>query len=68
MPPFSLSDDELDQVMNLAQAVPVEQRDAFLQSVAEAVGKYPEGSRGPGLIRREAYAPCSAIPSTRRSR
>jgi hypothetical protein len=47
MSPFSLSDDELDQVMSLAAAVPVEHRDAFLQSIADALGKYPEDSRGP---------------------
>jgi hypothetical protein len=54
MPPFSLSDDELDQVMSLAQAVPVEQRDGFLQAVADALSQYPECARGPGLIHREA--------------
>jgi hypothetical protein len=54
MSPFSLSDDELDQVMSLAQAVPVEQRDGFLQAVAGALAQYPERARGPGLIHREA--------------
>jgi hypothetical protein len=52
----TLSDDELDQVMSLAAAVPVEHRDAFLQSVADALSPYPESSRGPGLIHREARA------------
>jgi hypothetical protein len=54
MPPFSLSDAELDQVMSLAQAVPVEQRDGFLKAVADALSQYPECARGPGLIHREA--------------
>jgi hypothetical protein len=30
MSPFSLSDDELPEIMNLAEAVPVDHRDAFL--------------------------------------
>jgi hypothetical protein len=52
MSPFSLSDDELSELMHLAEAVPVEHRDAFLQSVVDAISKYPEV--GVGLIHREA--------------
>ena len=40
--------------MSLATAVPVEHRDVFLQAVADAISKYPEGGRGPGLMHREA--------------
>jgi hypothetical protein len=40
--------------MTLAAAVPVEHRDAFLRATAEALSKYPEGGRGPGLVHREA--------------
>jgi hypothetical protein len=54
MSPLSLSDDELDQLMHMAHAVPVDHRDAFLRAVADALAKYPEGARGPGLIHREA--------------
>ena len=54
MSPFSLSDDELDQVMTLAAAVPVVHREAFLQSVCDALSAYPEDCRGVGLIHREA--------------
>jgi hypothetical protein len=54
MPPFSLSDDELAEITTLAACVPIEHRASFLQAVAAAVSKYPEGSRGPGLLHREA--------------
>ena len=55
VPPVSLTDAELDEFTSLAAAVPIEHRDAFLETVAgavaEAVGKYPEV--GVGLIHRE---------------
>jgi hypothetical protein len=54
MSPFSLSDDELDQVMTLAAAVPVVHREAFLQAVCAALAQYPEDARGVGLLHREA--------------
>jgi hypothetical protein len=56
MSPFSLSDDELDQIMSLAAAVPIDHRDNFLRAVADALSKFPESTRGPGLIHREARA------------
>jgi hypothetical protein len=52
--PFSLSDDELNQVMSLAAGVPRVHREAFLRSVCAALSQYPEDSRGSGLIHREA--------------
>ena len=54
MSPFSLSDDELNQIMSLAAAVPLRHRKSFLRSVCEALAQYPEGARGVGLIHREA--------------
>jgi hypothetical protein len=51
---FSLSDDELDQVMHLATTIPPRHRRAYLREVAEALGKYPEHSRGAGTVHREA--------------
>jgi hypothetical protein len=52
MSPLALSDDELTTVMQLAAAVPVEHRDAFLRSLAAALAAYPE--TGVGIIHREA--------------
>jgi hypothetical protein len=52
MSPLSLTDDELTAIMHLAAAVPVEHRDAFLQSLAEALAAYPE--TGVGVVHREA--------------
>ena len=54
MSPFSLSDDELSEIMSLAAGIPPVHRKAFLRSVCEALAQYPEGSRGTGLIHREA--------------
>jgi hypothetical protein len=54
MSPFSLSDSELNQIMSLAAAIPVIHRKEFLRSVCAAISQYPEGSRGVGLIHREA--------------
>jgi hypothetical protein len=52
--PFSLSDDELNQIMSLAAAVPFIHRKAFLKSVCNALSAYPEDCRGVGLVHREA--------------
>jgi hypothetical protein len=52
--PFSLSDSELSEIMNLAAGIPPIHRKAFLRSVCDALSAYPEGSRGVGLIHREA--------------
>jgi hypothetical protein len=54
MPPLSLDDDELSDLMHLAQAVPVDHRSAFLKAVASALGDYP--SFGPGIVYRTAAA------------
>jgi hypothetical protein len=54
MSPFSLSDAEIDLILNLAAPIPPEHRDAFLQTVAAALSKYPESGHGPGLVHREA--------------
>ncbi len=54
MPPFSLSDTELDELTSLAAAIPIEHRDGFLHAVADAIAQYPEDARGPGLLHREA--------------
>jgi hypothetical protein len=50
--PFSLSDDELDQILGLATAIPHAHRRAFLREVANALAAYPEGCRGVGLVHR----------------
>lgn len=52
MPPLSLSDDELVAIMQLAAAVPLDHRNAFLQSLADALAAYPE--TGVGIVHREA--------------
>jgi hypothetical protein len=54
MPPLSLDDDELSDLMHLAQAVLVERRGAFLEAVASALGDYP--SFGPSIVYRIAAA------------
>lgn len=50
--PMSFSDDEMTAIMQLAEPVPVEHRDAFLQSLADALAVYPE--TGVGVVHREA--------------
>lgn len=50
MQPIRLSDDELTQVFRCAQPLPVADRDAFLQAVADKLAAYPE--IGPGLVHR----------------
>jgi hypothetical protein len=52
MPPLALTDDELTAVMNLAAVVPIQHRDEFLKSLAEALATCPEV--GPGVVFREA--------------
>ena len=52
MPPMSFSDDEMTTIMNLASAVPIAHRAAFLQSLADALAAYPEV--GVGIVHREA--------------
>jgi hypothetical protein len=48
--PLRLTDDELSAVMSAAQPLPIACRDAFLQSVANALKRYDE--LGPGLVHR----------------
>jgi hypothetical protein len=50
MPPIHLSDSELDAVMAAARPLPVERRDAFLQSVANSLQRC--GEIGPGVVHR----------------
>jgi hypothetical protein len=56
----------------LAAGVPVVHREAFLQSVCNALAQYPEDSRGVGLLHREAaklqrfWANAPAMRSTAR--
>jgi hypothetical protein len=47
---LSLSDQELDVLMNLAKPLDPQLRDPFLRSVATELARYPEV--GPGLIFR----------------
>ena len=54
--PFSLSDDELDQILALATAIPHTHRRAFLREVANALATYPEECRGVGLVHRVTMA------------
>jgi hypothetical protein len=51
---LSLSDDELQTIMNLAQPIAPALRDPFLRAVATALGKFPPDALGPGLINRVA--------------
>jgi hypothetical protein len=54
MSPFSLTDDELNELTNIAVAIPVDHRDAFLQAVAIELARYPSEAIGVGLISRIA--------------
>jgi hypothetical protein len=54
MPPLSLSNDELRDLMHLAEVVPVEYRGAFLEAVASALGDM--STVGPGSLYRIAAA------------
>ena len=49
---FSLSDSELDVIMNLAQPLDPAMRDPFLRAVAIELGRYQSAEIGPGLINR----------------
>jgi hypothetical protein len=51
MPPLSLDDDQLADLMRLAGPIPIEHRDAFLQHVAAALGN---SELGPGALYRVA--------------
>jgi hypothetical protein len=51
MPPLSFSDDELRALMHLATPVPIENRSAYLEAVAAALGDMPVG---PGSFYRTA--------------
>jgi hypothetical protein len=48
--PLALSDNELDAVMNACRPLPVERRDEFLQSLADALKNCP--LVGPGVVHR----------------
>jgi hypothetical protein len=50
MTPIALTDDELDAVYRAARPLPVHQRDAFLQRVADELANCPE--LGPGVVAR----------------
>jgi hypothetical protein len=49
---FSLSDSELDVIMNLAQPIDPELRDPFLRAVAIELARYPTEAIGPGMLNR----------------
>jgi hypothetical protein len=53
---FSLSDSELDVIMNLAQPLDPAMRDPFLRAVAIELRRYQPKDIGPGLIFRTAKA------------
>jgi hypothetical protein len=40
MPPFSFSDDELEQLMVLATPLPPQNRNRFLEAIADRDGSY----------------------------
>jgi hypothetical protein len=50
MPPLKLSDEELTAVMQAAQPIAVDRRDAFLRQVAAALQSC--GEVGPGIVHR----------------
>jgi hypothetical protein len=51
---LSLSDAELDVILNLVRPLEPELRDPLLQAVALALAKYPPEALGPGLVTRVA--------------
>ena len=51
---FSLSNSELDVIMNLAQPLDQAMRDPFLRAVASELARYQPAEIGPGLINRVA--------------
>jgi hypothetical protein len=48
--PISLTDSELEAVMNACRPLAPRERDQFLKAVAQAIAELPE--RGPGSIHR----------------
>jgi hypothetical protein len=50
--PIALTDSELDIVMRAARPLQVEDRDPFLQAIAERLAAIPE--RGDGIVHRTA--------------
>ncbi len=52
MPPLGFTTEEMDSLHQLARVLPPMSRPAFLQLVADKIGSYPEGARGPGLVHR----------------
>jgi hypothetical protein len=53
---FSLSDSELDVIMNLAQPLDPAMRDPFLRAVAAELRRYRPEDIGPGAVFRTAKA------------
>jgi hypothetical protein len=52
MSPFSLSDAELDVIMNLAAPLNPVMRDPFLRAIAIELGRCQPEAIGPGMINR----------------
>ena len=52
--PISLTDSELDAVMNACRPLAPRERDRFLKAVAQAIVDLPE--RGPGSVYRAIHA------------
>ena len=52
--PISLTDSELDAVMNACRPLAPHERDRFLKAVAQAIVNLPE--RGPGSVCRAIHA------------
>jgi hypothetical protein len=52
MPLLSLSDDELDVLVNLAQPLDPQMRDPFLRACAIELGRHRPEALGPGLVSR----------------
>jgi len=50
--PISLTDSELDAVMNAARPRSPRDRDRFLRQIAEAIVALPEPERGDGSVAR----------------
>jgi hypothetical protein len=50
--PISLSDLELQAVMDACRPLAPRDRDRFLRSIAEAICALPEDARGPGSVYR----------------
>jgi hypothetical protein len=52
--PISLTDSELDAVMNAARPLQPRDRDLFLRHIARVIAELPE--RGPGSVYRAIHA------------